>query len=91
MESWNFFLGMPFTTKLQQATHVRQIYSCLSCCNSTSVDIGGHPKRGRRFDSDPRLQNFLNSAPVGRWSGGGVGDFLKKERNYSKDGEFNPR
>jgi len=44
-----------------------------------------------RFDSDPRLQNFLNSAPVGRWSGGGVGDFLKKERNYSKDGEFNPK
>jgi hypothetical protein len=38
-------------------THVRQIYSCLSCCNSTSVGIGGRPKRGRWFDPDPRLQN----------------------------------
>jgi hypothetical protein len=42
-------------------THVRQIYSCLSCCNSTSVDIGGRQEGYRRFDSDPRLQNFLNS------------------------------
>ena len=79
MESWNFFLGMPFTTKLQQATHVRQIYRCLSCCNSTSVDIGGRQEGYRRFDSDPRLQNFLNSAPVVRWSGGGVGGFSKKK------------
>ena len=45
------FLGMPFTTDLQQATRVRQIFRCLSCCKPTSVDVGGRLESRRGFDS----------------------------------------
>ena len=45
------FEAMPFTTDLQQATGVRQIFRCLSCCKPTSVDVGGRPESRRGFDS----------------------------------------
>ena len=42
---------MPFTTDLQQATRVRQIFRCLCCCKATLVDIGGRLESRRGFDS----------------------------------------
>ena len=45
------FGAMPFTTNLQQVTHVLQIFRCLSCCKPTSVDVGGRLESRRGFDS----------------------------------------